>query len=179
MKSTKEIEKNAYETMKGQFGYKNKMAAPHLVKIIISSGTGSGIKRDKNKNDFLTDRLSKITGQKPALRQAKKSVASYKTRQGDPIGLVTTIRGTRMHAFFDKLINVAIPRTKDFRGIDRKIVDNIGNMTLGIREHTIFPETGDEEIKDVFGMAITVVTTAKSKKEAISFFELLGVPFKK
>ncbi len=179
MKSVKEIEKSAYDAMKAEFGYKNKMAAPHLVKVVVSSGTGSGIKRDKNRNDFILGRLAKITGQKPSLRSSKKSIASFKIRQGEAIGVAVTLRGARMVAFLDKLINVAIPRTKDFRGIDRKVVDSMGNMTLSIREHTIFPETGDEELKDVFGMGVTIVTTAKTKPEATKFFELLGVPFKK
>jgi large subunit ribosomal protein L5 len=179
MKSVKEIEKSAYDAMKAEFGYKNKMAAPRLVKVVVSSGTGSGIKRDKNRNDFILGRLAKITGQKPSLRSSKKSIASFKIRQGEAIGVSVTLRGARMVAFLDKLINVAIPRTKDFRGIDRKVVDSMGNMTLSIREHTIFPETGDEELKDVFGMGVTIVTTAKTKPEATKFFELLGVPYKK
>jgi len=179
MKSSKEIEKTAYEKMKPKFGYKNPMAAPRLKKVVVSSGTGSGIKRDKNRNDLVMDRLAKITAQKPSLRAAKKSVASFKIRQGDPVGTTVTLRGLRMHAFFDKLVNIALPRTKDFRGIDTKIVDNIGNLTLSVREHTIFPETPDEELKDVFGMAVTIVTTAKTRDEAIAFFELLGMPFKK
>lgn len=179
MKLSKEIEKTAYEKMKAKFGYKNQMAAPRLSKIVISSGTGSGIKRDKNRNDLVLNRLAKITGQKASVRAAKKSVASFKIRTGDPIGTVVTLRGAHMHAFLDKLINIALPRTKDFRGIDNKIVDNIGNMTLALREHTIFPETGDEELKDVFGMGVTIVTTAKTRPEALAFFELLGMPFKK
>lgn len=179
METVKQKEKKAFNTLKGKYGYKNVMAAPHLVKVVVASGTGSGLKRDKDRNEFVMGRLAKITGQKPATRGAKKSVASFKVRQGDPIGVMVTLRGARMYGFLDKLIDVAIPRTKDFRGIDRKAIDNIGNMTMSIREHTIFPETGDEELKDVFGLAITIVTTAKDKKEATEFFELLGIPFKK
>ena len=106
-------------------------------------------------------------------------MASFKTRIGDQIGVAVTLRGARMFGFVDKLLNVALPRTKDFRGINRTSVDNIGNLTFGIKEHTIFPETGDEELKDVFGLAVTVVTSAKSKEEATKFFELIGIPFKK
>src|ERR1035437_3465989 len=179
METVKQKEKKSYSKLKTTYGYKNVMAAPHLVKIVVASGTGSGIKRDKDRNKFIMERLSKITGQKPAIRGAKKSVASFKIRQGDPIGVVVTLRGARMYGFLDKLINVAIPRTKDFRGIERKIVDAVGNLTMSIKEHTIFPETGDEELKDVFGLAITLVTTAKSKPEATEFFELIGIPFKK
>jgi large subunit ribosomal protein L5 len=179
METVKQKENKAFAEMKKEFGYKSKMASPHMVKVVVASGTGSGIKRDKNRNDFIIGRLAKITGQKPATRGAKKSVASFKVRAGDPIGVLVTLRGARMYSFLDKLINVAIPRTKDFRGIETKIVDNIGNLTLSVREHTIFPETGDEELKDVFGMAITLVTTAKTKKEATEFFKLIGIPFKK
>ncbi|MES2930886.1 MAG: 50S ribosomal protein L5 [Patescibacteria group bacterium] len=179
METVKQKENKALGTLKDKYGYKNKMAAPHLVKVVVASGTGSGVKRDKDRNKFVTERLAKITGQKPAVRGAKKSIASFKMRQGDPIGVMVTLRGARMYGFLDKLINVAIPRTKDFRGIERKIVDNIGNLTMSIKEHTIFPETGDEEFKDVFGLAITIVTTAKNKQEATDFFEQIGIPFKK
>lgn len=173
----KEIE--SFEKMKSDFHYKNKMAAPKMVKVVLNVGTGTAIKKDKNKNDAIGERLAKITGQKGALRGAKQSIASFKIRQGDPIGIVVTLRGKRMYAFLEKLINVALPRTKDFRGINTKAVDNIGNLTIGIKEHTIFPETADEDIKDVFGLAITLVSTAKTKKEGFTFFELLGIPFKK
>lgn len=179
METIKQKEKKAYEALKAEFGYKSSMAAPRLSKVVVAVGTGSGIKRDKDRNKFVMDRIAKITGQKPTVRGAKKSVASFKIRQGDPIGVVVTLRGARMYGFLDKLINVAIPRTKDFRGIERKIVDDIGNLTMSIKEHTIFPETGDEELKDVFGLAVTIVTTAKDKKEATKFFELVGIPFKK
>ena len=177
--TVKEKEIQAFEKMKSNFHYKNLMAAPKLQKIVLNVGTGTAIKKDKNKNDAISDRLAKITGQKPVKKGAKQSVASFKIRQGDPIGIVVTLRGSRMYAFLEKLVNVALPRTKDFRGINRRAVDNIGNLTIGIKEHTIFPETADEDIRDVFGLSITLVSTAKDKKEGTSFFELLGVPFKK
>lgn len=178
-KTVKEKEVMAYEVMKDNFGYKNKMSAPHLVKVVLNVGTGTYMKKDRHRNDEIAKRLATITGQKPSLRGAKKSVASFKIRQGDPIGVVVTLRGGRMYAFLEKLLNVALPRTKDFRGLKNTAVDDIGNLTIGIKEHTIFPETADEDIKDVFGLAITLVSTAKDKKEATKFFELLGVPFKK
>ncbi len=177
--TVKEKEKEAFEKMKGNFHYKNVMASPRMDKIVINVGTGTAIKKDKNKNDSIADRLAKITGQKATFRGAKKSVASFKVRQGDPIGVVVTLREKRMYAFLEKLINVALPRTKDFRGISKNVVDNIGNLTIGIKEHTIFPETADEDIKDVFGLSITLVSSAKTKKEGLAFFELLGIPFKK
>lgn len=177
--SVKEIEKSSFEKLSKEFGYTNIMASPHLVKVTVSVATGSSMKRDRKFNDLVVDRLAKIVGQKPTLRKAKKSVASFKTREGDLIGVAVTLRGDRMFGFVDKLLNVALPRTKDFRGINRTSVDDIGNMTFGIKEHTIFPEIKDEELKDVFGMAITLVTTAKTKEEATRFFELIGIPFKK
>lgn len=177
--TTKEKAEKSFDTLKGKFGYTNKLSAPRLVKVVVSVSTGTMMKKDKNKNDFVIDRLSKITGQRGSTRGAKKSVASFKIRQGDPIGVSVTLRGARMYGFLDKLLNIALPRTKDFRGIDAKVLDNIGNVTIPLREHTVFPETVDEELKDVFGMAVTIVTTAKSKEESRAFFDLLGVPFKK
>lgn len=175
--SVKEKQVTAYKEMKGDFGYKNLLAAPRLVKVVVSATTGRS--KDKNRNDMVMGRLAKITGQKPSLRAAKKSIAAFKVREGDKIGVAVTLRGARMMGFLDKFFNVAVPRTRDFRGFDKKSVDELGNITLGIKEQTIFPETGDEDIKDLFGMAVTIVTTAKDKKEATRFFEVIGVPFKK
>ncbi len=179
IKTTKEKEIEAYDKLKAEFGYKNKMAAPKLSKVVISVGVGNLLKKDRTKGDFVNGRLGKITGQKSVARGAKKAIATFKSRQGDIIGYMVTLRGARMYSFLEKLFNVALPRTKDFRGINRTAVDEMGNLTIGIKEHTIFPETADEELKDVFGMAITLVSTAKSKKEGMAFYELLGIPFKK
>lgn len=176
-KTIREIEQGAYEKMKAQFGYKNALSAPRLVKVVLSVGTGKAVKNDKNRNDLVVDRLTKITGQKPAIRKAKKAIATFKTRQGDVIGVMVTLRGVRMYNFLEKLLNVSLPRTKDFRGINTTGVDEHGNMTFGIKEHTIFPEIKDEELKDVFSLAVTVVTTAGSKEEAHEFFKILKVPF--
>lgn len=177
MESVKSKEKKSYQTLKGKFGYENPMSAPKLVKVSISAGTGSS--KDKNRNTLVASRLAKITGQKPSARGAKKSIASFKSRQGDVIGHLVTLRGERMRSFLDKLFNIALPRTKDWKGVEKKSIDDIGNMTISIKEHTIFPETSDEEIKDVFGFAVTIVTTAKSKEEALAFLEHIGVPFRK
>ncbi|MFZ2149876.1 MAG: 50S ribosomal protein L5 [Minisyncoccia bacterium] len=177
--TVKEKEAQVFGVMKEAFHYKNAMAVPKVKKVVINVGTGTAMKKDKNKNEAIAERIAKITGQKPALRGAKQSISSFKIRQGDPVGIVVTLRGSRMYAFLEKLTNIALPRTKDFRGINRTAVDSIGNLTLGIKEHTIFPETADEDIRDVFGMAITIVSSAKTKKEGTAFFEALGVPFKK
>ena len=179
MESLKQKQAKVFATLKEKFGYKNLMQAPRIQKVVVSVGTGSGMKRDKTKNEFVMDRLSKIVGQKPSIKKAKQSIASFKIRAGDPVGVVVTLRGERMWSFLDKLVNVALPRTKDFRGVTRSSAGDLGNMTIGIREHTIFPETSDEEISSVFGLAITIVTSAKSRPEGLALFEYLGFPLKK
>lgn len=163
--TVKEKAQNAFDTLKGTFGYKNKLQAPKLEKIIISATTGSI--KDAKKKDLVGDRLAKITGQKAAKKSAKKSMAAFKVRQGDPVGWQVTLRGERMWSFMEKLLNIVLPRTRDFRGIDTKSVDAMGNYTLGIREHNVFPETADEELKDVFGFAVTMVTSSKSKMKRL------------
>ncbi len=179
MESIKEKQAKAFDTLKGAFGYTNKMQAPKITKIVVSSGIGSVKEKDRKKPELIADRLAKITGQKPATRLSKKSIAGFRLRQGEPVGYQITLRGKRMYGFLDKLLYVAIPRTRDFRGLASKSIDDIGNYTLGIKDHTIFPETGDEELKDVFGMAVTIVTSSKTKPETKAFLDLLGFPFKK
>ncbi len=158
-------------------GYKNAMQQPQIKKVVISAGVGSF--KDKNKFKVVEDRLARITGQKAAPRGAKISIATFKSRAGDVVGYQVTLRGQRMHDFLEKLIHVALPRTKDFRGISPTGADEMGNYTMGIKEHTIFPEAADEELKDVFGFAITIVTTAKSGEEVLKLLTHLGFPFKK
>lgn len=167
----------AFTSLKEVFGYKNIMAAPKVEKIVISTGTGKI--KDKNKIAVIEDRLARITGQKAAPRPAKKSIASFKLREGEVVGYQVTLRGEQMYNFLDKLIHVALPRTRDFRGLNPTAIDEMGNLTIGIKEHTIFPETSDEDLKDVFGLAITIVTSATSADEAKAFLTHLGMPFKK
>ena len=177
MENLKEKSKKAFDGLKSERGYKNRMQVPRILKVVVSTGVGSF--KDKAKFKVVEDRLARITGQKPAARGAKVSVASFKSRQGDTVGYQVTLRGKRMFDFLDRLVHIALPRTKDFRGISPSAADEMGNYTLGIKEHNVFPETSDEELKDVFGLAITIVTTAKSKDEAIAFLKHLGFPFKK
>lgn len=177
MESFKEKQNKIFNLMKGEFGYSNIMQAPRMDKIVLNVGTGST--NDKKKVELIANRLGKITGQKPSPKKAKISIAAFKLREGSEVGYQVTLRGPRMENFFDKLVNVALPRTKDFRGLDTKGVDEMGNYTLGIKDHTIFTETSDEDLKDVFGMSISIVTTAKNKKEAIAYLSHLGWPFKK
>ncbi len=174
MSITKERQQTAYLALAEAFGYTSSMQGPRIEKVVVSTGVGK--KRDKKQIELIEDRLAKITGQKPAPRAAKQSIASFKVREGDTVGLQVTLRGARMYDFLDKLIHIALPRTRDFRGLSAKAIDDMGNMTVGIKENTIFPETSDEDLKDVFGLAITIVTTAKSKAEAEAFFRHLGMP---
>jgi len=173
----KEKQNKVFDTLKGSLGYKNKMQTPKIEKAVISIGVGSI--KDKNKIKVIQDRLVKITGQKEAARAAKKSIATFKSRQGDIIGYQITLRGQRMYDFLDRLIQIAIPRMRDFRGLDTKALDEMGNFTIGIKEHIVFPETSDEDLKDVFGFSITIVTSAKNKNEAKEYLKSLGFPFKK
>lgn len=166
--------KSAFDTLKGEFGYKNRMQAPRIEKVVISVGTGRV--QDKAKIALIQDRIARITGQKASPRPAKQSIASFKLRQGDIIGYQVTLRGVRMQHFLDKLIHLALPQTRDFQGLKRSSIDAMGNYTLGIKEHTIFPECGEEELKDVFSLAVTIVTTSKDKKEAEAFLRHVGLP---
>ncbi len=177
MKSIQEKQKEAFNALKEKSGYINVMQTPRLKKVVVGIGVGSF--KDKKKIEVVEDRLRKITGQKSSRRGAKQAIATYKTRVGDTVGVVVTLRGARMRGFLDKLLNISLPRTRDFRGLAASAIDEMGNLTLGIKEHTIFPEAVDEDLRDVFGMGITVVTTAKNVKDARAYFEYLGFPFKK
>lgn len=168
---------SVYETLKGDFGYKNVNEAATIEKVVVSVGTGRV--DDKAKIALIEDRLALITGQKASPRPARLSIAAFKLREGDIVGYQVTLRGQRMMDFMNKLIHVALPQTRDFRGLKATSIDEMGNYTLGIKEHTIFPETADEDIRDVFGMSITIVTTAKSKAEAEALLRHIGMPLKK
>src|SRR3989344_9371572 len=165
---------HVFDALKSELGCKNIMQTPRVVKIIVSTGVGAG--KDQKRRDLIVDRLARITGQAPSARPAKKSIANFKIRQGDVVGYQVTLRGARGKAFLDKLIHIVLPRVKDFRGISLKSIDEMGNITIGIKEHIVFPETADEDSKDIFGLAITIVTSTKSKKEAERFLRHLGVP---
>lgn len=177
MKTLKEKVEGAFEALKGSLNYKNPMQAPRLEKVVVSVGIGKVDNKDRKQ--MIMERLARITGQQPSPRPAKQSIASFKLRQGDIIGYQVTLRGERMRHFLDKLIHIALPQTRDFRGLKATAIDDMGNITLGIKEHTIFPETRDEDIRDVFSLAITIVTTAKTKAEAEAFLRHIGLPLQK
>lgn len=177
-KSVSQKQKESFEALKEKFGYTNVNESPKIHKIIVSTGVGSTT--DKGKLQLIPEKLALITGQKPREIKAKKSIAQFKVREGQLSAYKVTLRGQNALGFLDKVINIALPRTRDFRGLPKDSVDEMGNYTFGIKENTIFPETSDEELKNVFGMSVTiVVSNSGSKEETISFLEMLGLPFKK
>ena len=161
-----------------EFGYKNPMQVPRLVKIVINMGLGEATQNIKIL-DAAMEELALITGQRPIIRRARKSIAAFKLRAGMPIGCKVTLRRTRMYDFFDKLVHFALPRVRDFKGVSDKSFDGRGNYTLGIREHIIFPEINYDKIDKVKGMNITFVTTAKTDEEGKALLEKLGMPFRR
>jgi large subunit ribosomal protein L5 len=158
-------------------GYTNPLAVPRLEKVVINMGVGEG-RENAKVLDFATADLTAITGQKPVVTRAKKSIANFKLREGSPIGTKVTLRGARMYEFLDRLIHVALPRVRDFRGVPPKGFDGRGNYTLGLREQLIFPEIVYDKIDKVRGMDINVVTTARTDEEAKALLATLGMPFR-
>lgn len=161
-----------------KFRYKSPMQIPKMKKIILNMGLGEAIQNIKIL-DSATQELAQIAGQKPVITRARQSIAAFKLRKGMPIGCMVTLRGDRMYEFFDKLVNVALPRVRDFRGISSKALDGRGNYTLGIKEHIIFPEIDYDKIDKIKGMNITIVTTAQTDDEARTLLDLMGMPFKR
>ena len=168
--------KEVIPAMQAKFGYRNVMAAPKVLKVVINCGVGK--LREEKDREAIQRFLALTSGQKPAPRPAKKSIASFKTREGLVIGYQITLRGKRMYDFLSRLINIALPRTRDFRGIDIKSFDPKGNLTMGIKEHIVFPETIAEDYRFLFGFEVTVVTTAKKREEGIELLRLMGFPIK-
>jgi large subunit ribosomal protein L5 len=165
-------------SLQKEFNYKNPMQVPTLNKVIINIGMGEVIQNSKAMDAAVAD-LTAITGQRPVITRAKKSVAAFKLREGMPIGCMVTLRGDRMYYFLDKLINVALPRIRDFQGISPEAFDGRGNYTLGLREQLVFPEIDYDKIDKLRGMEISIVTTARSDQEGRRLLSLLGMPFKK
>ncbi|HOJ93067.1 MAG TPA: 50S ribosomal protein L5 [Dictyoglomaceae bacterium] len=165
-------------TMMKRFGYKNPMAVPKIEKIIVNVGVSEAVQNPGVIESVAKD-LSTITGQKPLVRKARKSIANFHLRKGIPIGLKVTLRGDRMYAFLYKLINVALPRVRDFSGLSTNSFDGRGNYSLGLKEQLVFPEIEYDKIDRIRGMDITVVTNAKTDEEAKELLALLGMPFKK
>lgn len=160
-----------------EMGYKNPLSVPRLVKIVVNSSVSEATQNVKVLDTIAQD-IGIITGQKPSIRKAKKSIAAFKLRAGMPIGCMVTLRKKRMYEFFNRLVNVALPRSRDFKGLNKKGFDGAGNYTLGITEHIIFPEISSDRIEKSRGMNITIVTTAKSDKEAETLLRNLGFPLR-
>lgn len=160
-----------------EFEIRNPMAVPRLEKIVLNMGMGEAIANAKIL-DTAADELRVITGQKPVVTKAKKSIASFKLRQGMPIGVMVTLRGDRMYEFLDRLVSIALPRVRDFRGVSPKAFDGRGNYTLGIREQLIFPEIDFDKVDKTRGMNISIVTTARDDEQARSLLKALGMPFR-
>lgn len=168
----------AIPALKKEFGYTNPMQVPRIEKVILNVGLGEAVSNAKL-IEVVCNEIGAITGQKPVVTKARKSIASFKLRQGMPIGVTVTLRRDRMYEFLDRLMNIALPRVRDFRGVSSKAFDGKGNYTLGIKEHIIFPEIAIDKIEKVYGMNICVVTSARTDDEARSLLKYLGMPFKK
>lgn len=179
MTDTQRQEYNAKIKKLGEeLGIKNPMAVPTLKKIVVNIGVKNAV-ADKKNMEVAQEVLATITGQKPRVNRAKKSISSFKLREGDKIGLTVTLRGSRMHEFYYKLVNVVLPRIKDFRGVSNKAFDAQGNYTLGLSEYSVFPEVDTGKIERVLGMEMTVVTSARTKEEGVALLKALGMPFQK
>ena len=172
------FEKDIRPALMEKFHYTSVMQVPHLEKIVINIGVGEAITNSKSLEEAVSE-LAIITGQHPVTTKAKKSIANFKLREGQAIGCKVTLRGIRMYEFLDKLVSIALPRVRDFRGVSKNSFDGHGNYTLGVKEQLIFPEIEYDKVSKIRGMDIVVVTTARTDEEAYSLLELLGMPFKK
>ena len=161
-----------------KFNYTSVMQAPRISKIVINIGVGDAVQNPKVLDDAVNE-LTQITGQKPLITRAKKSIATFKLREGMPIGCKVTLRGERMYDFFDKLVTIALPRVRDFRGVNPKGFDGRGNYTLGVKEQLIFPEINYDKVSKIRGMDIVIVTTAQTDQEAFELLKQFGMPFKR
>lgn len=178
MNLAKKYKKEVIPALMKEFGIKNVMAVPKITKIVVNMGIGDVLKNKEGKAALITD-MSNITGQKPSTRQAKISVASFSIRRGMVVGLASTLRGAKMYDFFEKFVNIVLPRLRDFRGVKSTSFDNFGNYTFGIADHTVFPEIDSTKSAGSHGLEITIATTAKNKKQGKKLLELLGMPFQK
>ncbi len=164
--------------MKEKFGYKNDLAVPKLKKVIVNVGIGQSLKDPKFK-ETIENTVKRITGQKPVERKAKKAISGFKIRKDQIVGMMVTLRRERMYDFIDKLINITLPRTRDFRGLDPKSMDGHGNFAIGFKEHLAFPEIKADEVERLHGLEVVVVTSAKDDERGLELLRLLGFPFKK
>jgi len=183
MRLMEKYEKEVIPKMMERFGYKNKMAVPKIEKVVVNCGFGrllygkTPAEKEKIYNEVL-DNLALICGQRPVLTKARKSISGFKIRKGMPLGAKVTLRKKRMYDFLERLIHIALPRSRDFQGILPKSFDKNGNLTIGIKEHIAFPEIDPEKASHIFGLEVTIVTNAKSREEGLELLKLLGFPIK-
>ena len=170
--------KTVIPAMQKSFGIENVMAVPKIEKVVVNTGVGRLVKEEKTVERIAKD-ITMIVGQKPIFKKAKKSISGFKLRQGVNVGISVTLRGKRMYDFLDRLIAIALPRSKDFRGIETKNFDKMGNLNFGIKESSIFPEINYENMKDIFGLEVTVVTTTKNREKGVELLRQMGFPIKK
>lgn len=178
MRLKEKYQKEIAPQLKKELGLKNNMLTPRLVKVVLNVGFGRFTK-EKEYMESVAKGLTKISGQKPVMTTAKKSISAFKIREGLVIGSKVTLRGQRMYDFVEKLTNITFPRVRDFRGISEKAVDRGGNMTVGFKEYTAFPEIHAEEVANIFGLEICLASNARNREEGLALFRALGFPFKK
>jgi len=171
-------QKEVAPALQQQFGYRNVMQVPRITKIAVNVGLGEAL-QDANALDRATEQIAAITGQKPVVTRAKRSIANFRLRAGNPIGVAATLRGDRMWEFLDRLVAAALPRIRDFQGLNPNAFDGRGNYSLGLREQLIFPEVDYDRVDKVRGLQVTIVTTAKTDEEGRRLLELMGMPFRK
>lgn len=169
--------------MMQKFGYKSPMAVPRIKKVVVNTGFGRSIAgktndEQKKMQEAILQDITLLCGQKANLRSAKKSISSFKIREGQGIGVSCTLRKSRMYDFLERFINVVLPRSRDFRGIDQKSIDGKGSLTIGIKEHIAFPEISPEKARNIFGLEITISTNAENKEEGLALLKLIGIPIK-
>ncbi len=178
MNLQEKYKKNIIPELKKIFGYKNDLQVPKVVKVSINVGLGSRFK-DSKFLEVVEDVLTRISGQKPVPRRARKSISNFKIREGNIIGMSVTLRGKRMYDFLTKLLNITLPRVRDFQGIKPESVDKQGNLSIGFKEYLPFPEIRSDEVEVIHGLQVTIDTTAKTRDEGFELFRLMGFPFKK
>lgn len=170
-------QKEVMSALKDKFRYKNSLAVPKIEKVTINTGIGKFMQDEKAVEEIVKD-LTLIAGQKPVFTRAKKAISGFKIRQGLKVGLMVTLRGQRAFDFIERLISLALPRSRDFRGLEQKSIDSHGNLNIGLKEQIIFPEISHENIRNIFGMQVTIKTTAENHEEGLQLFKLMGFPIK-
>lgn len=170
-------QKTVVPALQEKFGYTNMLATPRITKVVVNVGVGKGLK-DPKFNEVVESTLVRISGQVPVKIKARKSISNFKIRAGQVVGMAVTLRGARMYDFIDKLVNVAFPRIRDFRGLELKGIDRAGNFSVGFKEHIAFPEIKSDEVDQLHGLQVVITTTAKTQDEGLALLRLLGFPFR-